>query len=304
MSCTSRRTWAFRLCSRLSRPYSNGIFNFFEMDLWQRLDQSCVLGTLKSHGSSWFAAFWCLFPGVVAEAPPPRWRPRLVRWTVMEWWRCFRLCWFCATWSIEVVVAAAWLKMWDKADQPSFKEVTWNDVSMGFEGRVCGLGLLFWSLTRRVTRFDCEFPEVPFGSKDADLRNFLVGRNLELGKIELGSHPCSSILQKNGSSSHNYAGCSASNRRINRPVAVALAANCQDLWKMSKTMGYASSPSFGCKDVWMQIRPWSGMVWLDRMFISGLTASESSSHSFKLMDGNFDLFSLIFRLCDIFRLLV
>ena len=47
-----------------------------------------------------------------------------------------------------------------------------------------------------MTRFDCEFPEVPFGSKDADLRNFLVGTNLELGRIELGSHPCSSIFKK------------------------------------------------------------------------------------------------------------
>ena len=24
----------------------------------------------------------------VAEAPPPQWRPLLVRWTMMEWWRC------------------------------------------------------------------------------------------------------------------------------------------------------------------------------------------------------------------------
>ena len=105
------------------------------------------------------------------------------------------------------VVPLEALKLWlqlpgsrHKADKPSFKEVTWNDVSMGIyfnlEGRVCGLGLLFWNLTRRVTRFDCEFPEVPFGSKDADLLNFLVGRNLELGKIELGSRPCSSIFKK------------------------------------------------------------------------------------------------------------
>ena len=87
-----------------------------------------------------------------------------------------------------------------------------------------------------------------------------------------------------------------------RAVAVAVAANWQDLRKMSKTMGYASSPSFGCKDMWMQIRPWLGMVWLDGMFNSGLTASESSNHSFKLMDGHFDLFSLVFRLSDIFTL--
>ena len=46
------------------------------------------------------------------------------------------------------------LKLWlqlpgsrHKADKPSFKEVTWNDVSMGiyfnFEGGYVGLGLLF-----------------------------------------------------------------------------------------------------------------------------------------------------------------
>ena len=38
------------------------------------------------------------------------------------------------------------------------------------------------------------------------------------------------------------------------------------------------------------------------MFNSGLTASESSNRSFKLMDGNVDLFKLMFRLSDIFSL--
>ena len=52
---------------------------------------------------------------------------------------------------------------------------------------------------------------------------------------------------------------------------MAAAANWQDTRKSSKTMGSGASVSFGCKDMWMQIRPWSGTVWLDGMVNSSLT---------------------------------
>ena len=55
MSCTSRRTWAFRLCSRLSRPYSIGIFNFFHGSLAEAGPKLCfglsIFGVLLLFGS-------------------------------------------------------------------------------------------------------------------------------------------------------------------------------------------------------------------------------------------------------------
>ena len=55
LTCTSRRTWAFRLCSR---PYPIWIFNFFFMDLCcERINPRRCRGWTKA--VFWFVNFWC-----------------------------------------------------------------------------------------------------------------------------------------------------------------------------------------------------------------------------------------------------
>ena len=86
MTRTSRRTWAFRLCSK---PYSIGIFNFFKMDLWQRLDQSCV--QLSIFGV--LLLFGCQLSGLKSKLVNCHGG---VSWVCHEFSRCLTFChiWF------------------------------------------------------------------------------------------------------------------------------------------------------------------------------------------------------------------
>ena len=70
MSYTSRRTWAFRLCSRLSRPYSNEIFNFFQnwsSFVWLPIVRSKVYACQLPQRLSWVWQVFDIGPNLIFE---------------------------------------------------------------------------------------------------------------------------------------------------------------------------------------------------------------------------------------------